>query len=93
MILKEEVKRIVKLARLGLSDSEVEKFQKELSAILDYIEKMKEVDVFGIEAESHTIKVENVMRKDEARSFGKEKELMELAPETKDGYLKVKSVF
>ncbi|MDP2664107.1 MAG: Asp-tRNA(Asn)/Glu-tRNA(Gln) amidotransferase subunit GatC, partial [bacterium] len=48
MISKEEVKHIAKLARLGLSDKEIGKFQKDLSSILDYVEKLKKVDVSGV---------------------------------------------
>ena len=94
MIPKKEVQHIAKLARLGLTQNEVEKFQKELSSILDYIEKLKEVDVSTIELTSHLIKVENVVRKDEPKEEKLEirKKLIEMAPETKEGFLKVKSI-
>ena len=96
MITKEEVKHIAKLARLGLSEKEIEKFQKELSSILDYIEKLKEVDISKAEPTSHSIEMENVMRSDIEKIPNSKsqipKKLMELAPETKNGYLKVKSI-
>jgi len=114
MISKKEVKYIAKLARLGITKKEEEKFTRELSSILDYIEKLKEVDVSEIELTSHSIKVENVMREDKVKSkiknrasiygsegeeedevlfaYQKSKRLLDLAPETKEGYLKVKSV-
>jgi len=95
MISKEEVKHIAKLARLGLSEKEIGKYQKELSSILDYIEKLKEVDVSGTEPTSHPLKVENVTRKDggktEARSANS-KILLEMAPDKKEGYVKVKQI-
>jgi len=94
MITKKEVEHIAKLARLGLADKEIKKYQKELSSILDYFEKLKEVDIKDVEPTSHSVKVENVMREDEsvkAKVAGSK--LMELAPETKEGYLKVKSIF
>ena len=97
MISEEEVKHIAKLARLGLTEQEIEKFQKELSSILDYIEKLKEVDISEIEPTSHSIKFENIMRDDKSFAFAKDpadkQKLMDLAPETKEGYLKVKSIF
>jgi len=95
MISREEVKHIAKLARLGLTDAEIKKFQRELSKILDYIEKLKEVDVSKVKATSHSIKIENVMRSDEARSTKSEvrRKIVEQVPETKKGYLKVKSIF
>jgi len=92
MITRKEVQHIAKLARLGLTEKEIEKFQKELSSILDYIEKLKEVDISKTEPTSHSLLVENVMRSDEEIKRGLEKKLMELAPETKEGYLKVKSI-
>jgi len=94
MITKEEVKHIAKLARLGLSDKEIGEFQKELSKILNYIEKLKEVDISNIKPTSHSIALENVMREDAEKEKLKTKKekLLELAPESKNGYLKVKSI-
>lgn len=93
MINKEEVKHIAKLARLGLTEKEIEQLQKELSSILDYFEKLKKVDISGIEPTTHSILVENVMRDDERRKSKVEsRKLLDLAPETKESYLKVKSI-
>ncbi len=94
MISKEEVKHIAKLARLGLTEKETEKFQKELSSILDYFEKLKKLDVSGITPTSQSVFVENIMREDGAEDTRPEviNGMMEQAPETKDGYLKVKSI-
>lgn len=94
MISKENVKHIAKLARIDLTEDEIGKFQKELSAILDYIEKLKEVDIEGADPMSHAVAVENVMREDEAGDApaGQKEKLLQLAPETKEGYLKVKAV-
>ena len=95
MIKKDDVEHIAKLARLGLTEKEREKMQKELSSILDYIEKLKKVDISKVQASSHPIKVENVMRNDEVRSLKPEvrRKIIEQAPKTKNGYLKVKSIF
>ena len=94
MISKQEVKHIAKLARLGLTEREIEKFQKELSSILDYIDKLKEVDISKVEPTSHSVLVENVMREDQEsqKSKVKSQKLMDLAPETKNGYLKTKPI-
>jgi len=94
MISEQDVKHIAKLARLGLTPSEIKKMQKELSSILDYIEKLKEVDISTVEPSSHLIRVENVMREDEESKKPKSKsqKLLELVPEKKAGYLKVKSI-
>jgi len=94
MITREEVQHIAKLARLGLTESEIEKFQKDLSAILDYFEKLKEVDISGVEPTSHSVLVENLARKDEPKEEKLEtrKKIIEEFPESKDGYVKVKSI-
>lgn len=94
MLSKKEVQHIAKLARLGLTEKEIKKYQKELSSILDYIEKLKEVDVSRISPTSHSIEMENVIRSDEVKSAKSEviKKIIEQAPETKEGFLKVKSI-
>lgn len=94
MISKKEVQHIAKLARLGLTEREIEKMQKELSSIFDYFQKLKEVDVSKIEPISHSIEIENVMRADEVKNKKPEvrKKILEQVPDTKDGYLKVKSI-
>jgi aspartyl-tRNA(Asn)/glutamyl-tRNA(Gln) amidotransferase subunit C len=94
MISKKEVQHVAKLARLGLTQKEIARYQKELSKILDYIEKLKEVDVSGVEPMSHPFLMENVVRKDieETKDLAKIVRLRELMPETKNGYLKVKSI-
>ncbi len=94
MITRKEVQHIAKLARLGITKKEEEKFAKELSSILGYIEKLKEADTSKVEPTSWSVKAENVMRDDEARSKKSEvrRKILELVPETKAGYLKVKSI-
>ena len=94
MLSKEEVQHIAKLARLGLTDRELEKYPKELSKILDYFEKLKEVKVSGVEPMSHSVLVENVTRTDihDTRYKIHDARLLEQAPETKNGYLKTKPI-
>jgi aspartyl-tRNA(Asn)/glutamyl-tRNA(Gln) amidotransferase subunit C len=93
MISKEEVQHVAKLARLGLTPGEVEKFQQELSSILDYIEKLKAVEVAEVEPLSHPFALVNVDRSDEVKPFADKEKLLSLAPAEKNGYLKVKSIF
>lgn len=95
MISKEETQHIAKLARLGLTEAEIEKYQKDLSAILDYVDKLKEADVEGVEPFSHSVAVENVLRDDcKVERTGEELEkLTAQMPQKKDGYLKVKTIF
>ena len=92
MITKEEVKHISKLARLGLLEKEIGKFQKDLSSILDYIEKLKKVDISKIKTVS-SLQIENITRGDKPDQETKTKtNLLDLAPKTQGAYLKVKSI-
>jgi aspartyl-tRNA(Asn)/glutamyl-tRNA(Gln) amidotransferase subunit C len=95
MLSKEETEHIAKLARLGLSDQEIAKYQKDLSAILGYVDKLKEVDIEGVKPFTHSIDISNVLRPDSKIERTKEElgKLKDQMPETKDGYLKVKSIF
>ncbi len=94
MISKEKVKYIAKLARLALSEKEIERYQNDLSKILEYFEKLKEVDVSRVKPTFHPLKIKNVFREDveTKKDIEKIKKLIELMPEKKDGYLKVKKV-
>ncbi len=94
MISKEEVKHIAKLARLGLTEKEIEKFQKELSSILDYFEKLKEVDTSKTDPTTHSVLLESIIRKDETKEMDIEirNKLIELSPDKKERFVKVKSI-
>ncbi len=92
------VKHIAKLARLGITEQEEEKFQKELSSILDYVGELNKIDTEGVEPMSGGTDLINVFREDEAEKKTPERKLLEKekllvqAPETKDGYVKVKAI-
>ncbi len=62
---KDEVRHIAKLARLSLSEAEVEKFTTELTSILEYVEKLQEVDTEGVEATAQVTGLRNVFRDDD----------------------------
>ncbi len=61
----EQVRHIGKLARLKLSEAEVERFSEQLSDILAYVEKLEQLDTEGIEPYAHALGVTNVFRADE----------------------------
>lgn len=67
MIDRKQVLHVAALARLELSDQEVERMASELSGILDHIEKISELDLDGVAPTSHVVGVENVLRPDEPR--------------------------
>lgn len=94
MLSKEEILNIATLARIGVSEKDVEKYQHDLSEILDYFKKLDELDVSGVEPIGHITGMENTFRSDKNNDFGKigREGIMKNAPEVKDGYIKVKSV-
>lgn len=99
MLTKNEVKKIAKLARLGISEDEIGKYQKDLSAILDFVDQLKEVDVEGVEPTFQASGIFNIVRDDEALIIDrddkvkKKEELLNLAPDKQGGHIKVKKVF
>jgi len=67
MIDREQVLHVARLARLRLSDAEVEAMTGELSSVLGHIEKIGELDLDGVVPTSHVVALENVLRPDEPR--------------------------
>lgn len=92
MISKDEVKHIAALARVGLTEQEVEKFSKDLSSILDWMDELKRADISGVGSIDHITGMENIAREDKARDFDNKEGIIGLFPEEKNGYDKVKSV-
>jgi len=96
MISKDEVKHVAKLARLELTEKEIEKMQKDLSAILDYFHLLKKVKSEKRKAKNsdRLIRTNNGIRKDEIiqRPAGLANNLISQAPDKKDNYIKVKAV-
>jgi aspartyl-tRNA(Asn)/glutamyl-tRNA(Gln) amidotransferase subunit C len=62
---REEVKHVARLARLELSEEEIERFTAQLSAILEYMDQLNEVNTEGIEPTSHILEFTNVFKKDQ----------------------------
>ena len=88
----EEVKHIARLARVGLSDDEVARFQVQLSQILDYFERLREVETEKLPPTAHTLAMHNVMRDDEPQpSFDKE-EVLANAPQREDDLFRVRAI-
>ena len=65
MLSRQEVEQVARLARLHLSDEELERMREQLDAILAYVDKLRELDVEGVEPTSHAVPMVNVMRDDE----------------------------
>ncbi len=67
MIDRDQVLHVARLARLRLADDEIDRMSRELSTVLDHIEKISELDLDGVPPTSHVVEVENVLRPDEPR--------------------------
>ena len=89
---QESVRKIAKLSRLELTEAEIEEFTGQLSAILDYMEKMNELDTTGVEPPTHCLPITNVFREDLVReSLGTEKALAN-APQQDGAFFKVPKI-
>lgn len=75
-LTKEQVTHIAKLARINLTEAEVEKFTSQLGNIIGFIEKLNEVDTEGIPETNQVTGLQNASREDEVRPFGFEEDLI-----------------
>lgn len=92
MIDRETVENVAKLARLGMSEEEIETFRDQLSAILGHIEILQEADISGVSPTAHASRLTNVMRADTPRPSYPPEVLLANAPDQEDNYLKVNAV-
>ena len=93
-LTKKQVEYVAGLARLGVNREEKEKFAKELSAVLEFVEKLNQVKTDKVEPTAQVTGLENVVREDKrkAKNDRQREKLLNAAPETKDGFVKVKAV-
>ena len=87
-----DVRYTAQLARLHLSEEEITTFQAQLSQVLEYVEKLKQVDVSGVEPTAHAHAVQNVFRADESRPWFGQEEALANAPRQANGLFVVPKV-
>lgn len=94
MISKEEVEKIAKLSRLELTEKEVVKMQKDLSAILDYFDLLKKAPKAEKNKSIYEIEDTLGLREDKTkdRNNSEAERILEQAPDKKDDYIKVKTI-
>jgi len=93
MIPKQEVQHIAKLARIELSKKEEEKFQKELSSILDFVKKLDEINIVNVKKIGQITGLEGVVRDDNnvlKQDFSDK--ILKQAPSKKGRYIKVPKI-
>lgn len=89
-LTREDVLKLAQLARLSLTEEEVEDFKRELNAILEYVRQLQEVDVTGLEPTSQVGGLQNVMRDDRVRDYGIDRaDLLRNVPRVEDEQIKV----
>lgn len=88
----EEVRHIARLARLGLSDADVGQFSEQLSEILDYFQRLREVDTEDVPPTAHTLDLHNVMREDRPRPSWPREDVLANAPLREEVYFRVRAV-
>jgi aspartyl-tRNA(Asn)/glutamyl-tRNA(Gln) amidotransferase subunit C len=91
MIDREQVLHVARLARLELSDEEVERYAAELSKVVGYIEKIEELDLADVPPTSHVVDVTNVLRADEPRPSLPREVALASAPDVAEGGFRVPS--
>lgn len=89
---REEVKHIAQLARLGLDDDDIEKFQSQLSNILENFEILKQVDTGNLPPTTQSITLQNVYRPDKTRNSYPPEEILANAPQRENNFFKIKAV-
>ena len=91
MIDREQVLHVARLARLRLSEEEVDRMASELSKVLDHIEKISELDLDGVPPTTHVVTVENALRPDEPRPSLPREVALANAPDVADDGFRVPS--
>jgi aspartyl-tRNA(Asn)/glutamyl-tRNA(Gln) amidotransferase subunit C len=91
MIERAEVRHVARLARLQLSDDEVDRMAVELAGVLDHIATIEQLDLDAVEPTSHVVAVENALRADEPQPSLSREQALASAPAVADGGFAVPS--
>ena len=91
-ITKEQVKHVAHLARLSVTEEDVEQFTEQLDAIISFAEQLNELDTEGIEPTTHVLDVKNVLRDDVVKESLPIEAVLKNAPDEQDGQVKVPSI-
>lgn len=92
-ITTDEIEKLAKLARLGLTPAEKDALAVDMTAILEYVKQLDKVDISNVEPTSQVTGLSNVTRKDQINSSEiSREEFLSNAPDTENGFIRVKSV-
>lgn len=87
-----EIGHVALLARLKLTDEETKLFSRQVGGIIEYIDKLNELDVKDIEPTAHVLQVKNVFREDKARPSLPREKALQNAPESNDNFYRVPKI-
>jgi len=87
-----DLSRVVKLARIELTPEEEARLAPQLGEVLQYVEKLKELDVEGVEPTAHAVPLSNVLREDEPRESLSQEEALKNAPKSANGLFVVPKI-
>lgn len=88
-LTKKEVEHVAMLARLSLSEEEIDSFRAQLSSILDYAEKINSIDTNDVEPTYHVLPLTNVWREDEQHTPLSQEDVFGNAPQRDGNYFRV----
>jgi aspartyl-tRNA(Asn)/glutamyl-tRNA(Gln) amidotransferase subunit C len=91
VIDREQVLHVSRLARLRLTEAEVEQMARELSSILDHVDRISQLDLEDVPPTSHVVELENVLRPDEPRPSWPKERMLAAAPDPAEGAFRVPS--
>jgi aspartyl-tRNA(Asn)/glutamyl-tRNA(Gln) amidotransferase subunit C len=91
VIAREQVLHVARLARLELSEDELERIAGELSGILEHVDRIAQLDLDDVEPTTHVLALENVLRADEPDASLPRERALEPAPDPSDGAFRVPS--
>lgn len=92
VIESKNIEYVSKLARIALNPEEIKKFTPQLSKILDYINKLNELNTENVKPTTHVIDIKNVLRKDENKKSLNRDKVLKNAPDKEDGCFKVPKI-
>lgn len=87
-----QVEHVARLARLAITEEEKDRYTRQLSNILTYIEKLKELDTSKVEPTSHVLPINNIFREDEVRPSLPREEILKNAPDRTEEFFRVPKI-
>ena len=91
-LTREDVLHIARLARLGLTETELERFREQLSDILENFEILQSIDTADIQPTAQSITLQNVVREDEVAASLPQDQILANAPQKDGDYFRVRAV-